>query len=191
MDPGEVCVWAIQGVRGVNSQWSRWHSGRPQNSMLMMTLWTSLSRWCWTTTSWRRRQCTARRTLSPSRRRWRSGKTNWSQCRHFSFYNSAFLALIPTDKDGEFRTYWMLGCDVKSRGSISSPSSTARTSWSRCLWKGGSSTRWIGRFLFHWLPMSAGWQDLEKHHGKDCVGHPSTPGYKSTQYAGEGPSHQI
>ena len=26
------------------------------------------------------------------------------------------------------RTYWMLGCDVKSRGSISSQSSTARTS---------------------------------------------------------------
>ena len=58
------------------------------------------------------------------------------------------------DKDGEFRTYWMLGCGVKSRGSTWSLSSTARTSWSRCPWRGGSSTRWFiiwkdFRFIFY------------------------------------------
>ena len=40
------------------------------------------------------------------------------------------------------RTYWMLGWDVKNRGFTSSQSSTARTSWNRCPWRGGSSTRW-------------------------------------------------
>ena len=34
-------------------------------------------------------------------------------------------------------------------------------------------------------PWSVGWPDLEKHHGQDCVGHSSTAGYKSTQYAGQ------
>ena len=40
------------------------------------------------------------------------------------------------------RIFWMPGWGARSPGSTSSPSSTARTSWSRCLLRGGSSTRW-------------------------------------------------
>ena len=39
------------------------------------------------------------------------------------------------------RIFWMPGWGARSPGCTSSPSSTARTSWSRCQWRGGSSTR--------------------------------------------------
>ena len=80
---GEICLWALQGVRGVHPQRGGWYSGRTWTSS--SSSWCSrAARWCWTTTSWRRRPCTARRTSSPSRRRWRSGRTSWSQCRQVS-----------------------------------------------------------------------------------------------------------
>ena len=74
---------------------------------LSVAKWASASsRWCWTTTSWRRRRCTAPPTSSPSKRRWRSGKTNWSQCK--CVYSVLFhLSLFSFHDDQDILDAWL------------------------------------------------------------------------------------
>ena len=135
-------------------------------NLLIRKFFVGVYRLCWTTTSWRRRRCTARPTSSLSRRRWKSGKTNWYPCR----WDVAIFFAAATSLFSLTGHSWRMAEMPR----------VLALSWAYFQqWGHHEANAGRGPKIQQSRP------DLEEHHGKDSVRYKGAACHKPAQHVGK------